>query len=58
MPKGGGPVINPNVIRSSVGGSILWASPIGSLRADFAYVLSKAPTDKEQWFRFSAGKTF
>ncbi len=58
VPKGGGPVINPSTIRSSVGGSILWASPIGTLRADFAYALTKAPSDTTQWFRFSAGKTF
>jgi outer membrane protein insertion porin family len=58
VPKGGGPVINPSSIRSSVGGSILWSSPIGILRADFSYVLTKAATDKEQWFRFSAGRTF
>ena len=58
VPKGAGPVSEANVIRSSVGGSILWASPIGTLRADFAYVLNKAATDEEQWFRFSAGRTF
>ncbi|MCB1486137.1 MAG: outer membrane protein assembly factor BamA [Bauldia sp.] len=58
VPKGAGPVNNANQIRSSVGGSVMWASPIGTLRADMAYVLSKAKTDKEQWFRFSAGRTF
>jgi outer membrane protein insertion porin family len=36
IPAGGGPVIDPNVIRSSVGGSVLWDSPIGILRADMA----------------------
>ncbi|MCP4380442.1 MAG: outer membrane protein assembly factor BamA [Hyphomicrobiales bacterium] len=58
IPKGGGPITNPSTIRSSVGGSILWASPIGVLRADMSYVLSKAKTDETQWFKFSAGKTF
>lgn len=58
VPKGGGPITNPNTIRSSVGGSVLWSSPIGILRADFSYVLSKAATDKTQWFRFSAGRRF
>lgn len=58
VPKGGGPITNPSTIRSSVGGSILWTSPIGILRADFSYVLSKAPTDTEEWFRFSAGRSF
>ena len=58
IPAGGGPVIDPNVIRSSVGGSVLWDSPIGILRADMAYALTKAKTDTTQWFRFSAGRTF
>jgi outer membrane protein insertion porin family len=51
-------VIDPNIIRSSVGGSVMWTSPIGVLRADAAYALTKAKTDTLQWFRFSAGKTF
>ena len=58
VPPGGGPVINPNTIRSSVGGSIMWSSPVGLLRGDFSYVISKAKTDEEQWFRFSAGRRF
>jgi outer membrane protein insertion porin family len=58
VPTGGGPIINPSTIRSSVGGSVLWSSPIGILRADFSYVLSKAATDNTQWFRFSAGRRF
>jgi outer membrane protein insertion porin family len=45
-------------VRSSVGASILWASPVGVLRADFSHVLSKARTDETEFFRFSAGKTF
>jgi outer membrane protein insertion porin family len=58
VPTGGGPVTDPSTIRSSVGASILWASPIGTLRGDFAYAITKAPTDKLQWFRFSAGRQF
>jgi outer membrane protein insertion porin family len=58
VPPGGGPVVDPNVIRSSVGGSVMWSSPIGILRADAAYALTKAKTDTLQWFRFSAGRTF
>ena len=45
-------------IRSSVGGSILWASPFGLLRADFAYPITKEDYDKTQVFRFSAGTQF
>jgi outer membrane protein insertion porin family len=47
-----------NTIRSSAGVSLLWASPIGLLRADFADALTKASTDTTEWFRFSAGKRF
>ena len=58
IPPGGGPVTDPDVIRSSVGGSVLWASPIGILRADASYVLTKAKTDTTQWFRFSTVNRF
>ena len=47
-----------NTIRSSVGASILWASPFGLLRADFAHVLTKQAYDSTQVFRFSAGTQF
>ncbi len=58
VPTGAGPVKNDSTIRSSVGGSLLWASPIGLLRADFAQVLTKAAGDNTEFFRFSAGKQF
>jgi len=45
-------------IRSSVGASILWESPVGPLRLDFAKVLSKASYDEEQFFRFGASTKF
>jgi outer membrane protein insertion porin family len=45
-------------IRSSVGASVLWASPFGLLRGDFAYALTKESYDKTQIFRFSAGTQF
>lgn len=51
-------VLSDTTIRSSVGGSILWASPFGLLRADFAHVLSKASYDRTQLFRFGAGAKF
>jgi outer membrane protein insertion porin family len=38
--------------------SVLWASPLGPLRFDYAYVLSKDDYDREQAFRFSGGTTF
>jgi outer membrane protein insertion porin family len=45
-------------IRSSVGASLIWASPMGPIRFDYAFVLSKARYDVTQAFRFSGGTTF
>ncbi len=45
-------------IRSSVGGSILWNSPVGPLRMDFAKALTKEKYDEEQFFRFGASTKF
>jgi outer membrane protein insertion porin family len=45
-------------IRASVGGSLIWNSPFGPLRADYAYVLASESYDEEQAFRFSAGARF
>ncbi|HWT29399.1 MAG TPA: outer membrane protein assembly factor BamA [Propylenella sp.] len=45
-------------LRSSVGGSILWASPVGPIRADFAYVLTSEDYDEEQFFRVGGGARF
>lgn len=45
-------------IRSSVGLSLLWQSPMGPLRFDYAWVLSKEDGDEEQHFRFSGGGRF
>ncbi|MEO8668963.1 MAG: BamA/TamA family outer membrane protein, partial [Bauldia sp.] len=46
------------VLRSSVGSSIMWASPFGNLRADFALPISKAAWDQTEWFRFGFGNAF
>lgn len=45
-------------IRSSVGVSLLWASPLGPIRFDYAFVLSKDKYDQKQAFRFSGGSSF
>ncbi|MGI9407338.1 MAG: outer membrane protein assembly factor BamA [Hyphomicrobiaceae bacterium] len=45
-------------IRSSVGASLLWNSPLGPLRADYAYVLSSEAFDDEQAIRFGASTAF
>jgi outer membrane protein insertion porin family len=47
-----------DIIRSSIGASLLWNSPLGPLRADFAYVLTKADFDEEEFFRFGASTKF
>jgi len=51
-------VRDSNVIRSSVGASLLWASPLGPIRFDYAFALSKDRGDVTQAFRFSGGTRF
>ena len=41
-----------------VGCSLIWNSPIGPLRADFAYALLKEQFDQTQVFRFGAATRF
>ena len=36
--------------KSSLGASLIWDSPFGPLRGDFAYVMNKATDDKTQMF--------
>ncbi|MEM8795730.1 MAG: outer membrane protein assembly factor BamA [Pseudomonadota bacterium] len=45
-------------VRSSVGGGILWDSPLGPIRADFAHVLSDEDFDDRQFFRIGGGTRF
>ncbi len=45
-------------VRASVGGSVLWSSPVGPLRLDFAHVLNSEEYDDEQSFRFGASTKF
>jgi outer membrane protein insertion porin family len=60
-----------NTLRSSVGASILWQSPLGPIRFDYAYALTKdrgeydarfpgirIGGDRTQAFRFSGGGRF
>ena len=51
-------VVTDDTIRSSVGGSVLWDSPMGPLRMDFAYVLTKEDYDQTQIFSFGAATKF
>jgi outer membrane protein insertion porin family len=45
-------------IRSAVGVGLIWDSPFGPLRFDYAIPLSKEPYDIVQQFRFSGGTKF
>ena len=49
---------NDTAIRTSVGGSIMWASPFGPLRLDIAQALNKQNYDKTELIRFGAGTSF
>ncbi|MDF0581633.1 outer membrane protein assembly factor BamA [Bradyrhizobium yuanmingense] len=46
------------VVRSSVGVGVIWQSPFGPLRFDYAVPLSKGRYDRTQEFRFGGGTTF
>jgi outer membrane protein insertion porin family len=47
-----------STIRSSVGASLIWASPLGPIRFDFAKAVTKNQYDQTQFFRFTGGTTF
>ncbi|MBM3562045.1 MAG: outer membrane protein assembly factor BamA [Alphaproteobacteria bacterium] len=52
------PIANNFALRSSVGASVLWNSPMGPIRFDYAVVTSKVYGDITQNFRFSGGTNF
>jgi outer membrane protein insertion porin family len=49
---------NGNQVRSSVGVGLIWASPFGPLRFDYAVPITKGPFDRVQQFKFGGGTTF
>jgi outer membrane protein insertion porin family len=51
-------VSDSHKLRSSIGASILWASPLGPIRFDYAWAISKDKNDQTQAFRFSGGTSF
>jgi outer membrane protein insertion porin family len=51
-------VDDENVIRTSVGASIIWASPLGPIRIDAAIPVIKGKYDQTQIINFSGGATF
>ena len=51
-------VDDEHTIRSSVGASIIWASPLGPIRLDYAYAVTKGKYDQLQAFNFTGGASF
>ena len=49
---------NGNVVRTSVGVGLIWASPFGPLRIDYAIPLTKGQYDRVQEFKFGGGTSF
>ena len=52
------PLDNAMHIRSSVGVGLIWDSPFGPLRFDYAVPLTSEPYDRTQRFRFGGGTKF
>lgn len=56
---GGSPTqLDDNTLRASVGASIIWASPFGPLRFDYAIPVSQAPWDDTREFSFGISTAF
>ena len=51
-------ILDSAEIRMSAGFGLIWQSPLGPLRADFAEALLKADFDKTEFFRFGASTNF
>jgi outer membrane protein insertion porin family len=49
-------VTDSNPLRASLGAGLIWDSPFGPIRADYAIPVSKASYDLTQRFHFSAGR--
>jgi outer membrane protein insertion porin family len=48
-------VADSKTVRASIGSSLIWDSPFGPLRVDYAYPVSKASTDITQRLQFGVG---
>jgi outer membrane protein insertion porin family len=46
------------IVRASIGAGIIWQSPFGPLRFDYAVPIAKGANDRTQVFRFGGGTTF
>ncbi len=50
--------LDDDAVRASVGGSILWASPFGPLRVDYAVPISEEVFDERREFNFGVSSQF
>jgi outer membrane protein insertion porin family len=48
-------IANSRALRASVGASLIWDSPFGALRVDYAYPIASQPYDVIQRLNFTAG---
>lgn len=51
-------VAQSNAMRVSVGAGVLWSSPFGPIRVDFAHAVAKQDADITETMRFSFGTRF
>ncbi len=51
-------VADSSAIRASIGAGILWSSPFGPIRIDFAHAVLKQNEDQTETLRFSFGTRF
>src|SRR5580692_8033522 len=50
--------VDDTAVRMSIGASVIWDSPFGPIRFDFAYPLMKQWYDRTQFFAFGGGTHF
>jgi outer membrane protein insertion porin family len=48
-------IANSRALRASVGASLIWDSPFGAIRVDYAFPVAKQPYDVVQPLNFTAG---
>jgi outer membrane protein insertion porin family len=62
VPRLDGNTVDPNSIdvpwRTSIGASLIWESPFGPLRGDFAHVINKSTADRTQVFQLTMSSLF
>lgn len=62
VPRLDGNTVDPNSIdvpwRTSIGASLIWDSPFGPLRGDFAHVINKSTADRTQVFQLTMSSLF